>query len=151
LAINAHLVTLKRLQLSGLNREECEDLAPFISATLSLEELVLERIDYSYPILCSLRENGSLLVVSIPGEMETYSALAYCLRNKLLGPVLQTVAWTKSTEGETNVQNMHHTVEERRALSVLPSLLQSAKQISATGASNVFSSLVNLGDSIGPT
>jgi hypothetical protein len=148
LAGNARRINWKHLKLSSLKPEECKLLALFISAALSLEELDLDEIEES--ILCSLRENGSLLVVSIPGERETYFANAYCLRNKLVDPLMQSLAWTESTEGETNVENVRRTVVERRALSVLPSLLQSAKQISATGASKVFSSLMNQSESIGP-
>jgi hypothetical protein len=150
LAASARLIKLKRLEMSFLDPEECKDLALFIAATMFLEKLVVDgEIDDFYPILCSLRVNGSLLVVSLPDDIETHFADAFCLRNKLLGRWMQSLAWTESSECQTKVINMHGTVQERHALSILPSLLQSAKQITASGASKVFCALMNLGESIG--
>jgi hypothetical protein len=117
---------------------------------LSLEELDLEEMEDSQNILWSLRENGSLRLVSIPDEMETHFANAYCLRNKRIGPLMKSLAWTESSDGQTMVENVHSTAEDRCSLALLPSLLQSAKPISMTGATKVFCGLMNLGESIGP-
>jgi hypothetical protein len=150
LALNAHLIKLKCLKLTCLNVKDCHDLSAFISATVTLEELDLDEMEDSHSILCSLRDNGSLRMVTIPGEMETHFVNVYCLRNTRLDPLLHNLTWTESVDGTTNLENVRCTLEDRRSLTLLPALLQSAKQITMAGASKVFCSLVNLGDSIGP-
>jgi hypothetical protein len=68
LAQSAKHIELKCLKLSEVDIPECRELAKFISATVSLQELELNGIEDADSILHSLRSNGTLHAVSIPGE-----------------------------------------------------------------------------------
>jgi hypothetical protein len=80
--MSAEHIELKCLKLSELDVRQCRELAEFISATSSLQELELNGIEDSYPILCSLQGNGTLHAVSIPGEIESKLASSYGFRNE---------------------------------------------------------------------
>jgi hypothetical protein len=137
LARNAHRLALTSLSVCVLDLEDCMHLAQCISKNLSLQEMKIDCMDVveedRYPILWSLRSNGTLQTVTIDGEVESMCTNSFCLRNKLLGQMLRDL-----------------TVNHRSAAPFLPSLLECAKQVSATRASTVLSTLVNLGGFVGP-
>jgi hypothetical protein len=147
---NAHRLQLSSLKLFVLDGEECEDLAACIATTLSLQELELGQIESPRPILCSLRSNGTLHTVSIPGEIESRLANGYCSRNRLVGPLLQSLAAAELNENDAQADSEASPVKDRSTKSLFPSLLQSAMQVTATRTCAVLSSLLSIGESIGP-
>jgi hypothetical protein len=135
LAHSAEKIELKCLKLSELGFHECHELAEFISATSSLQELELNGIDDAYPILCSLQSNGTLHAVSIPGEIESKLASSYGFRNERIGELV----------GNLSTEDV-----DRSTKAFLPTLLETTKQVSKTRTSTLFSSLMSLRESIGP-
>jgi hypothetical protein len=133
LAQNADRIELKCLKLADLDAQECHDLAQFISATWSLQVLELNGVEHAHTILCSLRGNGTVHAVSIPGEIESKLASSYGLRNERTGELV------------TNLLE----AEDRRTKSLFPTLLESTKQVS-TRPSSLFSCLLEACESIGP-
>jgi hypothetical protein len=181
LARNAHRIELTKLSLYCLDDDDdCKHLARYIAKTRSLQELDLSDFDNGddddyYPILCSLQTNGTVHTVTIPGEVASRLANSFCLRNKLLGQLLQNLVISDqgdkavdSTQTSAVVdrgtlslfpsllQSAKHDseqgqVEDRGTVSLVPSLLQSAKPIAALRTTVVVSGLLHLGESVGPT
>jgi hypothetical protein len=146
-----HCMKLVRLDVGYVDEKECRDLMRFLPRVSSLQKLVISGFDDNNLIRVGLRNNGTLLSVSIPGEMESRLANSYCLRNKLLGPLLQELAgakWDERTENADCLDDSNAN-SERRAHSLVPTLLQAANQISAFRSSTVLSSLLNLAESVG--
>jgi hypothetical protein len=145
LARNAHHVDLTSLKLRLLDHYDCKDVARYISATLSLDTLELKGIQNLYPILCSLQSNGTLQRVTLDDETsenELRLVNSFCLRNELLGPTLLDLADDNNAELESLASHC--------TTCLLPTLLQSAKHITAMRASIILSTLRALGESAGP-
>jgi hypothetical protein len=134
LAQNADRIELKCLKLADLDAQECHDLAHFISVTWSLQVLELNGVEHAHTILRSLRGNGTVHAVSIPGEIESKLASSYGLRNERSGELV------------TNLLE----AEDRRTKSLFPTLLESTKQVPKTRASSLFACLLEACESIGP-
>jgi hypothetical protein len=141
MAENSQILDLKRLRISDLETGDCEGVAAFLCKPSSLEEIELTGVATIGPILSSLRCNGSLLSVSIPGEKESRLANSYCHRNKQIRPLLQSFAVVESSdkEDEQQVCGPEH---------LYPTLFQVAKQIRVVTL--LTTSLSNLRGSIGP-
>jgi hypothetical protein len=141
LARHAHRFCFTKLTTCGLDTKDCKQLARFISTTSLLQELDLFNVDDEYSIVCSLRSNGTLHRVT--GDLESRLVHSFCLRNKFLRRVLDRLTVIDSNQCISKAK-------DRGAVSLVPSLLQSAKQVSASRTTVVLSSLLNLGESIGP-
>jgi hypothetical protein len=150
MARNAHRVKLKTVKLSDLDSTNCRHLATWISKTTSLQELELDRVSDARRILASLRRNGTLRTISIPGTMESRLAIGYSGRNRSVGELLEnlTVDESDRVQSATNHDNPSK-LRERGSKSLYPTLLQCANQISATRTTTALSTLLNLSDSIG--
>jgi hypothetical protein len=101
-----HCMKLARLEIGYVDETECLDLIRFLPKVLSLQELVISDFDDNNLIHIGLRSNGTLLSVSIPGEIESRLANSFCLRNKLLGPLLQELAEAEWDERPENTDCM---------------------------------------------
>jgi hypothetical protein len=124
LARSAHCIELTKLSVNCRNYDDCQDVARFIAKTPSLQELDLAAMDDDYDyysILCSLEANGTLLTVTIPGEIESRFANSFCLRNKLLGQLLHNLVM--SDQDDKKEDSTGRSVVNRGPLSLLPSLL----------------------------
>jgi hypothetical protein len=143
LAQNAHRIKFTSLNLSGLGVGECNDLARFISTNSILRELKLHDITNDGSLLRSLRGNGILQAVTMPGKIDSIRANSFCHRYKHLCEVLGSLTAIDLDHGSK--------VEDRRTISLVPNLMQCAKQVSASCPTMVLSSLLNLGASVGPT
>jgi hypothetical protein len=149
MANNSHRLEIKNVKLAELDEADCENLATWISRTHSLQELTLNDISDAHRILASLRCNGTLHTVFMPGEKESRLANNYCARNKQLGQLIESLTSVESDTVQEMKDHKECSKETRSAQSVLPTLLQCAKQISTTRASTALSSLLSLSDSIG--
>jgi hypothetical protein len=149
MAQNAHLVELENVTLSDLNANDCRHLATWLSKTTSLQCLELENVVEAHTILASLRSNGTLLTVSIPGMKESRLARSYGLRNQHVGILLQSLAVDESDQVQNMANGKYRSKRERSSMSLYPTLLQCANQVSTTRTSTTLSTLMNLSDSIG--
>jgi hypothetical protein len=151
---NAHHTQLTHLSMSCLDVEDCWNLARYLSKTQSLQVLEVQLDDLTEDvttILWGLRANGSLRSVTNPGDYESACASTFFLRNVLLGPMLQNLTEAELDQ-DVNMESTRDSVVGKRSPdSLVPSLLQAAKQVSATRTSVVLSSLLGLADSVGPT
>jgi hypothetical protein len=149
MARNVHRLELERVQLSGLDANDCRHVATWLSQSALLQELELHEVDDARPILASLRRNGTFVKVSLPGTKESRLAHSYRLRNTLVGQVLETLTLDESDRVQTATRGKGRSKRERGSKSLYPALLQCATQISATRTTTALSTLLNLGDSIG--
>jgi hypothetical protein len=149
MARNVHRLELQSVQLSGLNADDCRHLATWISKSALLQELELDEVGDARPILASLRINSTLRKVSLPGTKESRLANSYCLRNKHIGEVLESLTLDESDQVETTTSGKYRPKLERGSKSLYPTLLQCANQISANRTSATFSSLLKLCDTVG--
>jgi hypothetical protein len=76
----------------------------------------------------------------IDGEFESRLANSFCLHNKLLGQLLQNFIISDQSDNKGD-SAQSSTMVDRGTLSLLPSLLLSAKYVSATRVSVVLSTL----------
>jgi hypothetical protein len=151
LARNAHRVKLVCLSLYWLDAKDCKHLARYICKASSIRELTLDEIKDQHSILRSLRINGTLHRVTIPGEIESRLANSFCLRNQQLHHMSLKLTVTASDQSDNTVERTQcPLVLDRDAIPLLPTLLQCAKQISAVHASIVLTSLflLNHGESL---
>jgi hypothetical protein len=150
MAQNAHCVELQRVALSDLDVGNCLHLAKWICKTASLQELELENIWDLRLILSSLRSNGSIRTISIPGNKnESRLASSYCLRNQHIGELLGTLTLDETDQVQNATSSIYHSKHDHGSFSLYPTLLQCANQVSSTRTSTTLSTLMNLCDSIG--
>jgi hypothetical protein len=79
----------------------------------------------------------------VTGDIESRLVNSFDVRNKFLRQVLDRLTMIGSSQSSK--------VGDRGTMSLVPSLLQSAKQVSASRTTIVLSSLLNLGESVGQT
>jgi hypothetical protein len=147
LARNAHRIALTRLTLYDLDAEECKHLAQYLFKTTCLRELDLDGVDNLDLIMRSFRSNGTLHQVV---EWPWPSAHTFCMRNKLLCLLLHDLAGTEFKDKDSKVGCTTDSMKRRHAKSLLPTLLQSAKHITALRAPIILTTLLELGESAGP-
>jgi hypothetical protein len=142
----------QRVELTSLRLDIVNaNLAEFLSKTSSLQELDLGKMDDEQVILRSLRINGTLQRVTMPGEVQSRLANSFCLRNKHIAQLVQQVTETKpSRSRDQSSAGPDRSTQGRQGKSLVPTLLQSGKQITAVRASILLSGLRRLGESIGP-
>jgi hypothetical protein len=115
--------------------------------TTTLQALALQFAREAHPILASLQSNGTLFTVPMPGKKESPLAESYSLRNQHIGAHLETLTSDESDQGQDTTHR--RSKPDRGSMSLYPTLLQCANQVSTTGTSTTLSTLMNLSDSIG--
>jgi hypothetical protein len=148
MAQNAHHLKAKCLKLSDLDDDDCGDLAVLISRTTTLSELELDMLADDRQILASLRCNGTLHSITMLGPIQSRLANGYAARNREVGQLLGNLT-TQSDLVDEATDGKDCSKRDRCVDSLVPTLLQVAKQISAARASTALSCLLNLGDSVG--
>jgi hypothetical protein len=146
-ARNPQMVRLTSLKFQRLNKRNCRHLARYLAKVSSLLKLEIDEFHDDILVHNGLRCNGTLLSASLNGEIASRLADNYCLRNKLLGPLLEKLA---SVESDESMKETDISVISRCAISLYPTLLQVAKQVSTIRVSTSVSSLLNLAEAVGP-
>jgi hypothetical protein len=119
-----------------------------ISRTTTLSELELDMLADDRQILASLRCNGTLHSITMLGPIESRLANGYAARNREVGQLLGNLT-SQSDLGDKATDSKDCSRRDRCVDSLVPTLLQVAKQISAARSSTALSCLLHLGDSVG--